>query len=222
MKLFEEWVYSMFASPMQLLKGSSQPRMRPGALNEHVIRTMDVTKARVAMERSHRGKALESFHTKMNAIPDIQHNRASVNNAVEQVQSMVGKARFLIRGAISDQIEVHSKSFFLAPMLRRLPADMTTLDIDNASREESKTQVLLAQKEARRILRVLKDLDWCIDRVQNFKFIASPDAFITSTMAAQVTASVQGRVSEERTSARRASLRSGASLTLGAAPTLQP
>merc|ERR1719188_804777 len=113
-----------------LLKGGSA---KLGSLDEEdmmdIAPTLEITKERIKNERLQRGGLSNKL---ANMIKDIPDDDARANQALKMVMSIIEQTFNVIRSAVSDQLELYSKSFFLLPMLRRLEGDMSRLELAEA------------------------------------------------------------------------------------------
>merc|ERR1712151_1134952 len=114
-KMWQDWMGSMFESPMTLLQGSSTTEIDE-ALTA-VAPDLQATKERVEAERLQRQSVNFSLKKDIDGIPTED---TCSHNAAQKVQEVCERTFGRIRCAVSDQMELYAKSFFLLPMLRRL------------------------------------------------------------------------------------------------------
>jgi len=165
MGMWNDWMDSMFQSPLMLLKTGSMPKVG-GSYDAVSAPTLDSTKQRIEEERNARGGLQSKLSEEIKKIPDDDR---LADKAVEKVQSVIEKVFSVIRSAVSDQIELYSKSFFLLPMLRRLEGDMAKMELTDEDKARYGARKAVLDEEKRKSEGVLVDLNWCIDEVQRFR-----------------------------------------------------
>uniref|UniRef100_A0A7S2LA20 Dynamin GTPase domain-containing protein n=1 Tax=Zooxanthella nutricula TaxID=1333877 RepID=A0A7S2LA20_9DINO len=165
MGMWNDWMDSMFQSPLMLLKAGSMPKIG-GTYETEIAPTLESTKQRIEEERDSRGGLQKKLKEQVKRIPDDDRY---ADQAVKMVQSIIEQTFGVIRCAVSDQMELYSKSFFLLPMLRRLEGDMAQLDLLEEDRNRYRARCELLREEATKSSGILTDLDWCIDAVQKFR-----------------------------------------------------
>lgn len=165
MGMWNDWMDSMFQSPLMLLKAGSMPKIG-GTYETEIAPTLESTKMRIEEERDSRGGLQKKLSMQIKNIPDDDRH---ADQAVKMVQSIIEQTFGVIRCAVSDQMELYSKSFFLLPMLRRLEGDMAKLQLaeEDKNRYRMRTEVLKEENETS--TGILSDLRWCIDEVQKFR-----------------------------------------------------
>jgi hypothetical protein len=165
MSMWNDWMDSMFQSPLMLLKAGSMPPIG-GTYETEIAPTFESTKQRIEAERNSRGCLQNKLHEKIKQIPDEDRY---THQAVGMVQSIIEQTFGVIRCAVSDQMELYSKSFFLLPMLRRLEGDMAKLELAEEDKLRYQARKSVLKEELQHSTGILTDLNWCIDAVQRFR-----------------------------------------------------
>lgn len=165
MTMWQDWMQAMFASPMQLLKAGSMPKLDESYEGE-VAPTLDTTKERIATERFNRVGVQNKIGEQIKNIPD---DDSQARESAMMVQSIIEQVFHIIRCNVADQMELYSKSFFLVPMLRRLEGDMAMLELEDSEKEKYQMRKTTLDAEKETSTKIVTDLDWCIDAVQKFR-----------------------------------------------------
>jgi len=165
MAMWNDWMDSMFQSPLMLLKAGSTPKIG-GTYDTEIAPTFESTKMRIEAERSNRGSLQKKLSEQIKQIPDEER---LAHEAVSMVQSIIEQTFGVIRCAVSDQMELYSKSFFLLPMLRRLEGDMAKLELAEEDKMRYRARKSVLKEEFQLSTGILTDLNWCIDAVQRFR-----------------------------------------------------
>mmetsp|Transcript_74914 Transcript_74914/g.242197 ORF Transcript_74914/g.242197 Transcript_74914/m.242197 type:complete len:728 (+) Transcript_74914:81-2264(+) len=165
MQMWNDWMNSMFTSPLKLLKAGSMPKIAGGYESE-IAPTFQTTKLRIENERKGRDGLQNTLQRQIALIPS---DDGLANEAVDMVQKIIEQTFGRIRSAVSDQMELYSKSFFLLPMLRRLEGDMAKLELADEDKMRYRARKTVLVEEEKRSTGILADLNWCIDAVQKFR-----------------------------------------------------
>lgn len=164
-QMWNDWMNSMFTSPLKLLKAGSMPKIE-GTYETEIAPTFQSTKERIMRERSRREAVQSSLEHEIAQIPTQD---VHAEESVQKVQQIIEKTFSRIRCAVSDQMELYSKSFFLLPMLRRLEGDMAKLELDENDKKRYRARAAKLVEEHTTCTGVLGDLNWCIDSIQKFR-----------------------------------------------------
>eukprot|EP00932_Pfiesteria_piscicida_P003030 SRR837773.12945.p1 GENE.SRR837773.12945~~SRR837773.12945.p1 ORF type:complete len:278 (-),score=83.94 SRR837773.12945:117-887(-) len=165
MQMWNDWMNSMFTSPLKLLKAGSMPKIE-GTYETEIAPTFQSTKERIANERRRRDGVQSGLDQEIARIPN---HDGCADESVQKVQQIIEKTFSRIRCAVSDQMELYSKSFFLLPMLRRLEGDMAKLELLEADRKKYAARKTKLVEEQKTCSGILEDLGWCIDSIQKFR-----------------------------------------------------
>jgi len=165
MQMWTDWMYSMFTSPLKLVKANSMPRIDPSYETE-IAPTFASTKKRIQEERTKRDSVQAQINEEINHIPTDDR---SAEDALPMIQKIIEKTFSRIRCAVSDQMELYSKSFFLLPMLRRLEGDMARLELGEQDKMQYRARSEALLSEEKKNSSVLTDLNWCVDAIQKFR-----------------------------------------------------
>lgn len=165
-ELFDNMLTSTFSNPWVFLKGATTSAGGSEDLQDAMLPSFDDTKARIPKEIESRSGTEATLSRWLTDIPTEPHE---IDEAVDKVQMLVLKTYSFIRSQVCDQVELFSESFFKLPMMRRLEEDMATIELsaeDKANYQARRNKLgaeIKIQQEA------LTEINWCIDRLQNFK-----------------------------------------------------
>jgi len=165
MAMWNDYMDSMFQSPLVLLKSSSRPPVGE-TFDEELAPTLEVTKNRVQSEL--RGRTALSSETKKK-IKEIPDDDIMAGKAVEQVQDVIESVFGHIRSQVADQMQLYSESFFLLPMLRRLEGAMAHMELAEDDIRMYRGRKTFLKKEQQTQTGLTEDLTWCISAVEKFK-----------------------------------------------------
>lgn len=165
MQMWLDFMASMFASPLQMLKTCSMPTLE-GGYEDEVAPTFESTKERVLVERHSRGALQSELKNRMKQIPDDDMH---ADQSVKMVQQIIEMTFSVIRCVIADQMQLYSESFFLLPMLRRLEGNMANLELMDEDKMRYKARANVLEKEKAASTGIAADLEWCIDEITKFK-----------------------------------------------------
>eukprot|EP00928_Gymnodinium_smaydae_P087693 TRINITY_DN71926_c0_g1_i1.p1 TRINITY_DN71926_c0_g1~~TRINITY_DN71926_c0_g1_i1.p1 ORF type:complete len:740 (+),score=222.74 TRINITY_DN71926_c0_g1_i1:184-2403(+) len=159
--LFQNMLTSTFSNPWVFLKGATSS----AAVEEDAEKAAD-TRARIPFEIQSRSGVETLLNRWLQDIPTDAHE---IDEAVDKVQQLVLKTYSFIRSQVCDQVELFAESFFKVPMLRRLNEDMSNIELapDDLVKYEARRSRLNEEKEQAN--EGLKEVEWCIERLQNFK-----------------------------------------------------
>eukprot|EP00440_Ansanella_granifera_P049326 gb/GFBE01053442.1/.p1 GENE.gb/GFBE01053442.1/~~gb/GFBE01053442.1/.p1 ORF type:complete len:726 (+),score=176.49 gb/GFBE01053442.1/:1-2178(+) len=165
-ELFENMLTSTFSNPWVFLKGATQNDTKGEDLAEAMLPSFDDTKGRIPKEIQSRSGMEATLSRWLHDIPTEPHE---IDEAVDMVQMLVLKTYGFIRSQVCDQVELFAESFFKLPMMRRLEEDMALIELtseDKANYEARRERLIpaIAKEEES-----LKEINWCIDRLQGFK-----------------------------------------------------
>lgn len=164
--LFDNMLTSTFSNPWVFLKGATTGTDESEDLQDAVLPSFDDTKERIPVEIQGRS-GIEQTLSKW--LQDIPTEPQQIDEAVDKVQMLVLKTYSFIRSQVCDQVELFAESFFKLPMLRRLEEDMSMMELSEQDRAnyQYRRDRLGAETDIR--TEGMKELDWCIERLQNFK-----------------------------------------------------
>eukprot|EP00401_Gymnodinium_catenatum_P038039 CAMPEP_0117543582 /NCGR_PEP_ID=MMETSP0784-20121206/45134_1 /TAXON_ID=39447 /ORGANISM="" /LENGTH=723 /DNA_ID=CAMNT_0005340363 /DNA_START=55 /DNA_END=2223 /DNA_ORIENTATION=+ len=167
MKLWSDYMDSMFQSPLMLLKSCSSPQFsEEESYTEEVAPTFSATKERINREREQRDALGGTLRQKVKNIPESD---MKTGEAVDMVQDIIEQTFSVIRCIVADQMQLYSESFFLLPMLRRLEGEMADMELheDDKMRYRARKEVLVEEKGKSN--ECLDDLTWSIQAIEKFK-----------------------------------------------------
>jgi len=163
--MWNDFMQSMFQSPLILLKSCSMPKIG-GFYEGEMAPTFESTKERIAMERQNRGMLQTVLQEKIKQIP-LDDSKAK--QAVQLVQEIIEQTFSVIRCITSDQMQLYSESFFLLPMLRRLEGEMASMELAEEDKKRYRARKSILDQERSKCTSLGDDLGWCVDAVQKFK-----------------------------------------------------
>merc|ERR1712217_394476 len=102
-------------------------------------------------------------------LQDIPTEPHQIDEAVDKVQMLVLKTYSFIRSQVCDQVELFSESFFKLPMLRRLEEDMAAIELSPEDEANYRARRDRLGSEIKFVQEGLKEVNWCINRLQVFK-----------------------------------------------------
>merc|ERR1711972_281743 len=150
---------STFSNPWVFLKGATVDHS-DGVLDE------EDTKDRIPKEIQGRS----GIEATLSAwLQDIPTEATLIDEAVDKVQMLVLKTYSFIRSQVCDQVELFTESFFKLPMLRRLEEDMAVIELSEEDQANYKARRDRLSGEITGCQEGLKEVDWCINRLQVFK-----------------------------------------------------
>merc|ERR1711904_389905 len=104
-----------------------------------------------------------------NQLQDIPTEAEKIDDAVDKVQMLVLKTYSFIRSQICDQVELFAESFFKLPMLRHLEEDMAAIELSEEDQANYQNRRDTLEGQIGTASESLKEVNWCIERLQNFK-----------------------------------------------------
>jgi len=156
--LFENMLTSTFSNPWVFLKGATSGGAVDGATSN--------PKDRIPLEIQSRSGVDTLLNKWLQDIPTEPHQ---IDEAVDKVQQLVLKTYSFIRSQVCDQVELFSESFFKMPMLRRLTEDMSNIKLSEEDKEKYNMRRQRLADEKAVATESLKEVAWCIERLQGFK-----------------------------------------------------
>eukprot|EP00929_Paragymnodinium_shiwhaense_P001546 TRINITY_DN101784_c0_g1_i1.p1 TRINITY_DN101784_c0_g1~~TRINITY_DN101784_c0_g1_i1.p1 ORF type:complete len:733 (+),score=198.96 TRINITY_DN101784_c0_g1_i1:96-2294(+) len=174
MKLWDDFMHSMFQAPLMLLKSCSMPPIRSDeSYVDEVAPTFDTTKQRIEDERRERGSMSQKLQELLAKIPN---DDSMASQAATMIQDVIQKTFSAIRCVVADQMQLYSESFFLLPMLRRLEGEMANLELrkEDADKYRARSEVL--KQEQTTSTGTLTDLQWCINAIEKFKVTTASES----------------------------------------------
>jgi len=164
-ELFQNMLTSTFSNPWVFLKSATTTcETEGGALP--APRSEDDQKERIPKEIQSRS-GIESTLSKW--LQDIPTEAHQIDEAVDKVQMLVLKTYSFIRSQVCDQVELFAYSFFKLPMLRRLEEDMSKINLSDSDKANYEARRDRLKGEIEKAQRALKEVNECIDRIENFK-----------------------------------------------------
>lgn len=159
-ELFENMLTSTFSNPWVFLKGATAGSAIEGSTA--TASTLD----RIPIEINSRA----GVDTLLNRwLQDIPTDAADIDEAVDKVQQLVLKTYSYIRAQVCDQVELFAESFFKTPMLNRLTEDMHHIGLTSEDKERVSLERGRLEEEKNYATESLKEINWCIDRLQQFR-----------------------------------------------------
>eukprot|EP00927_Polykrikos_kofoidii_P080951 TRINITY_DN77_c0_g1_i5.p1 TRINITY_DN77_c0_g1~~TRINITY_DN77_c0_g1_i5.p1 ORF type:complete len:745 (-),score=189.40 TRINITY_DN77_c0_g1_i5:60-2231(-) len=167
MKLWNDFMGSMFQSPLMLLKSSSMVRITDeSTYTEEVAPTFESTKDRIMDERKQRGAISNAIRAKMKDIPEDDF---VADTCTTLVQEIIEETFSAIRCIVADQMQLYSESFFLLPMLRRLEGTMANLELEEEDQQRYRVRMTVLQEEKAISEGINSELNWSIEAIEKFK-----------------------------------------------------
>merc|ERR1719329_395616 len=167
MKLWNDFMGSMFQSPLMLLKSSSMVRITDeSTYTEEVAPTFESTKDRIMEERQQRGAISKAIRSKMKDIPEDDF---VADTCTTLVQEIIEETFSAIRCVVADQMQLYSESFFLLPMLRRLEGTMANLELEEEDQQRYRVRMTVLQEEQAISEGINRELIWSIEAIEKFK-----------------------------------------------------
>jgi GTP-binding protein EngB required for normal cell division len=167
MKLWNDFMGSMFQSPLMLLKSSSMVRITDETTyTEEVAPTFESTKDRIMNERKQRGAISTAIRSKMKDIPEDDF---VADTCTTLVQDIIEQTFSAIRCVVADQMQLYSESFFLLPMLRRLEGAMANLELEEEDRQRYQVRMTVLQEEKAISEGINAELNWSLEAIEKFK-----------------------------------------------------
>lgn len=172
--MWTDYMNAMFASPLKLLKSSTQPSIASDLSTDSedgLAPTFDSTKMRIENEVMQRGSVANKLTRKIKDIPDADtHAREALDQLHAIIQEIFGR----IRSLVADQMSLYSESFFLLPMLRRLEGEMAKMEMPESDKKRyAQLRKFYVEEDVAKTA-LVEDLDWCIGAVQKFKITCVP------------------------------------------------
>lgn len=164
--LFDNMLTSTFSNPWVFLKGATTGTDEGEDLQDAVLPSFDDTKERIPQEIQGRS-GIEAILSKW--LQEIPTEPQHIDEAVDRVQMLVLKTYSFIRSQVCDQVELFAESFFKLPMLRRLEEDMSMIELSEEDRANYQFRRERLGQETEKRTESMKEIDWCIDRLQSFK-----------------------------------------------------
>jgi len=162
-ELFENMLTSTFSNPWVFLKGATSGTS-DGELP--AVPPEDRMLEAIPMEIQSRSGIEGTLSRWLSDIPTEAHQ---IDEAVDKVQMLILKTYSFIRSQVCDQVELFAESFFKLPMLRRLNEDMGAIELSAAHKEKYERRRVRLQESAEKAKSSLVEIDWCVNRMADFK-----------------------------------------------------
>eukprot|EP00929_Paragymnodinium_shiwhaense_P042302 TRINITY_DN21908_c0_g1_i1.p1 TRINITY_DN21908_c0_g1~~TRINITY_DN21908_c0_g1_i1.p1 ORF type:complete len:733 (+),score=190.84 TRINITY_DN21908_c0_g1_i1:118-2316(+) len=168
LQCFQDMLTSMFSNPWVFLKGATSSSAVEGKLPQDPAE-------RIPIEIQSRS-GVDSLVNRW--LQEIPTDAVRIDEAVDKVQQLVLKTYSFIRSQVCDQVDLMAELFFKLPMLRRLGEDMSNMELSGADQEKYAARRSRLSEEKEASTDALKEIQWCIDRLQGFKLkIQASSAF---------------------------------------------